>query len=240
MKIGKVFYKGKEVDVFEDGEKIYSFYGEVLDKNGIVFLPPFNPSKIVCVGRNYAAHARELNNKVPEEPLLFLKAPSSIVAHNGAIILPPYSNQVECEGEIGIAIKKRAKNLEENFDLKEYIKGVFPINDVTARDLQKRDVQFSRAKSFDTFCPIAPFYEDDFDIDTLYVKTRLNGKVVQEGFAKDMVFSIRYLISYISKMMTLNENDIIATGTPEGTQRLKSKDKVEVEVSSILLYNEVV
>ena len=240
MKRGKVFYRGKVVEVFEDEDRLFSFWGEMVEREKITFLPPFYPSKIVCVGRNYALHAKELGNKVPEEPLIFLKASSSILAHKGAIVIPSQSEQVEYEGEIGVALKKRAKNLDDTFNINEYIKGVFPLNDVTARDLQSRDVQFTSAKSFDTFCPFGPFYEDSFNLEDISVKTRLNGEIKQIGQSKDMVFSIRFLLSYISKMMTLEEDDIIATGTPEGVGKIKRGDLVEVEVSSILLQNVVV
>ncbi|MFI5213647.1 MAG: fumarylacetoacetate hydrolase family protein [Gemmatimonadales bacterium] len=193
------------------------------------------PSKIVCVGRNYAAHAKELGNAVPDRPLLFLKPPSSVIANGETIILPPDSQQVEHEAEIGIVIGRRLARGNETA-AREAIAGITCVNDVTARDLQKLDVQFTRAKGFDTFCPFGPALlqvPPDFIYSSLEVMCRVNGRERQHGHAADMVFSIPTLVSYISHVMTLEPGDLIATGTPEGVGPLNAGDVVEVEVSGV-------
>ncbi len=193
----------------------------------------FRPSKIVCVGRNYAAHAKELGNEVPAEPLLFLKAPSSLVLPGGDIVLPPQSERVEHEGELAVVIGKKAKNLSGSDDWKEYVRGYTCLNDVTARDLQRKDGQFTRAKSFDTFCPIGPWIETELETDDLRVVTRVNGEVRQDGRTSDMVFPVGFLIRYVSQMMTLMPGDVIATGTPEGVGPLLPGNVCEVEIEGI-------
>lgn len=193
------------------------------------------PSKIVCVGRNYAAHARELGNAVPDRPLLFLKPPSSIIRDGDIILLPPESSQVEHEAEIGVVIGRRLSRGDEAA-ARAAIAGITCVNDVTARDLQKLDVQFTRAKGFDTFCPFGPALrqvEPDFIYSALEVTCRVNGAVRQHGRAADMVFGIPTLVAYISGVMTLEPGDLIATGTPEGVGRLNAGDVVEVEVSGV-------
>ena len=200
----------------------------------------FRPSKIVCVGRNYAAHAKELGNEVPAEPLLFLKAPSSVVLPGGEIVLPPQSERVEHEGELAVVIGRQAKDLTESDDWREYVRGYACLNDVTARDLQKKDGQFTRAKSFDTFCPIGPHIETELETDGLRVVTRVNGEVRQDGRTSDMVFPVGYLVRYVSQMMTLMPGDVIATGTPEGVGPLLPGDVCEVEIEGIgVLRNDV-
>lgn len=199
----------------------------------VQLLTPLEPSKIICVGRNYAAHAAELGNEIPKEPLLFLKAPSSIIFENESIIIPNQSNQAEHEGELGIVIGKECKNLTETEDPLDFILGYICVNDVTARDLQRRDVQFTRAKSFDTFCPVSRFISAKVDVSDLRVTTRVNGIVKQEGKTSQMVFSIPYLVRYISNQMTLKFGDIIATGTPSGVSKLNEGDICEVEIENI-------
>ena len=200
----------------------------------------FNPSKIVCVGRNYADHAAELGNQVPAEPLLFLKAPSAVIRTGEAIVIPPQSGQVEHEGELAIVIRRRCKGLANSDDPFEYILGYTCLNDVTARDLQRKDGQFARAKSFDTFCPIGPVIETDLDISDIRVTTRINGKIRQDGRTSQMVFPVAFLIRYISNMMTLNPGDVIATGTPSGVSRMEPGDTCEIEIEGIgILRNEV-
>jgi 2-keto-4-pentenoate hydratase/2-oxohepta-3-ene-1,7-dioic acid hydratase in catechol pathway len=199
------------------------------------------PSKIVCVGRNYAEHAAELGNEVPTEPLLFLKAPSSIVFHDDPIVIPPQSFQVEHEGELAVIISRTCKNLGTTIDVSNYVLGYTCLNDVTARDLQRKDVQFTRAKSFDTFCPIGPVVESDVNISDVLLQTRVNGILKQKASTSLMVFSIDFLIRYISNMMTLNEGDVIATGTPSGVSKLEPGDVCEVEIDGIgILRNPVV
>ena len=195
--------------------------------------PNFLPSKIVCVGRNYAEHAAELGNAVPTEPLLFLKAPSALIRHNQPIVLPPQSVQVEHEAELAILISKTCKALAEADDVSQFVAGYTCVNDVTARDLQRRDGQFTRAKSFDTFCPIGPVIETVLDTSDLRVICRVNGEVKQDGRTSQMVFSVDFLIRYISNMMTLVAGDVIATGTPSGVSKLASGDQCEVEIEGI-------
>ncbi|HVQ36047.1 MAG TPA: fumarylacetoacetate hydrolase family protein [Pyrinomonadaceae bacterium] len=197
------------------------------------FVTPVTPSKIVCVGRNYVEHAAELGNKMPDEPLLFLKAPSALIANGESIELPKDSQQVEHEGELGVVIGRRARNLTASEYPLTYVMGYTCVNDVTARDLQRKDVQFTRGKSFDTFCPVGPFIVDDIDPLNLNVTTRLNGEVKQLGSTADMAFSVPFLIRYISNIMTLYPGDLIATGTPAGVSAMKDGDVVEVEIEEI-------
>ena len=201
---------------------------------------PIRPSKIVCVGRNYREHAAELGNKMPDEPLLFLKAPSAIISSDEEIVLPSASQQVEHEGELGVVIGRVARNIPSDEDPLSYVLGYTCVNDVTARDLQRKDVQFTRGKSFDTFCPVGPWIETDIDPSNVAVETRLNGEVKQKGNTADMAFSVAFLIRYISEIMTLYPGDLIATGTPAGVSRMKPGDIVEVEVGGIgILQNRV-
>lgn len=203
-------------------------------------LSPVTPSKIICVGRNYKEHAAELGNALPSEPLLFLKAPSAIIGTGEAIKLPPQSVQVEHEGEIGVVIGRTAVRIDEAADPLSYVLGYTCVNDVTARDLQRKDVQFTRAKSFDTFCPVGPWIVTDLDPSDVLVTTRVNGEIKQQASTSAMAFSIPFLLRYISHAMTLSPGDLIATGTPAGVSRLKPGDAVEVEVEGIgVLQNEV-
>ena len=174
---------------------------EAADPLDADFLPPVAPSKIVCVGRNYAAHAAELNNPLPEYPLLFLKAPSAVVSEGDRIILPSQSVQVEHEGELGIVIGRDCKDIADNDDPMRFILGFVPVNDVTARDLQRSDVQFTRAKSFDTFCPVGRYISTGAAPSEAVLKVPVNGEVRQEGNTSDMIFDIPFLIRYISKQM---------------------------------------
>ena len=196
-------------------------------------LEPIRPSKIVCVGRNYREHAAELGNKMPDEPLLFLKAPSAIISSGDEIVLPGASQQVEHEGELGVVIGRVARNIPTDEVPLTYVLGYTCVNDVTARDLQRKDVQFTRGKSFDTFCPVGPWIETDIDPANVEVQTRLNGEVKQKGNTADMAFPVAFLIRYISEIMTLYPGDLIATGTPAGVSRMKPGDVVEVEVTGI-------
>ena len=195
-------------------------------------MPALAPSKIVCVGRNYAAHARELGNEVPKEPLLFLKPPSSLIRSGESILLPTVSNRVEYEGEIGVVVGQRLRKVSSEV-ARAAITHLFAANDVTARDLQKSDVQFTRAKGFDTFCAVGELGPVPDELGSLRVRTLVNGTVRQDGSASDMVFDIPGLISYISGVMTLEPGDLILTGTPEGVGTLLSGDVVEVEVVGV-------
>jgi 2-keto-4-pentenoate hydratase/2-oxohepta-3-ene-1,7-dioic acid hydratase in catechol pathway len=194
---------------------------------------PPRPSKIVAVGRNYREHAAELGNAVPDaEPLLFLKAPSSLVIDGSDIVLPPESARVDYEGELALVIGRRIKNWPQERWL-DALAGVCCANDVTARDLQKRDGQFARAKSFDTFCPIGPGIVPGLDPSDLALETRVNGAVRQSSRTSQMVFSPAFLVAYISRMMTLLPGDLILTGTPAGIGALSAGDRVEVEIEAV-------
>lgn len=191
-----------------------------------------SPSKIVCVGRNYAAHARELGNEVPKQPLLFLKPPSSLVCSGEPILLPGVSNRVEYEGEIGVVVGRRLRKVSSS-EARAAIVNLCAANDVTARDLQKSDVQFTRAKGFDSFCPVGELGPVPDDLASLRVRTLVNGEVRQDGSAADMVFDIAALVAYISGVMTLEAGDLVLTGTPEGVGTLSSGDVVEVEIAGV-------
>ncbi|HET8939640.1 MAG TPA: fumarylacetoacetate hydrolase family protein [Polyangiales bacterium] len=202
-------------------------------------LAPVEPSKIVCVGRNYRAHAQELGNQVPSEPLLFLKPNSALLPSGGAIELPSASQRVEHEAEIGVVIGKRLKQSSPQ-QAAHAVFGITPVNDVTARDIQKREVQFTRAKGFDTFCPVGPAIVTDVDLQRLEVIGRVNGEQRQCGQATQMVFDIATLLSFISHIMTLEPGDLVSTGTPEGVGPLLAGDSVEVEIPGVGVLENVV
>lgn len=190
------------------------------------------PGKIVCVGRNYVDHAKELGNEVPKQPLLFLKPPSSVIAAGVPIVIPHASRQVEFEGEIGIVIGRTLRHAAER-DARSAVRGIVALNDVTARDLQKSDGQWTRAKGFDSFCPIGPEGGAPDDLDSLTVVTRVNGAERQRGRASQMVFGVSQLLAYISRVMTLEVGDVVATGTPAGVGPLAAGDVVEVEIVGV-------
>lgn len=199
-----------------------------------------SPSKIVCVGRNYAEHAKELGNEVPKTPLLFLKAPSAVVANGESIVIPAQSDQVEHEGELAVVIGRDCKNIADDEDPFQYVLGYTCLNDVTARDIQRADVQFTRGKSFDTFCPIGPHIETELDVSDVRVTTTVNGEIRQDGRTSQMVFPVDFLIRYISRQMSLKAGDIIATGTPSGVSKMEPGDVCEVTIEGIgTLRNEV-
>jgi 2-keto-4-pentenoate hydratase/2-oxohepta-3-ene-1,7-dioic acid hydratase in catechol pathway len=190
------------------------------------------PSKIVCVGRNYAAHAKELGNEIPKNPMLFFKPPSALLEPGGTIVMPAVSAQVEYEAEIGVVIGRRASKVSAA-DAMQYVRGFTCANDVTCRDLQKPDGQWGRAKGFDTFCPVGPVIAEGLDWTALEVIGRVNGEQRQRAPVSDMIFSIPVLIEYISGIMTLEPGDLILTGTPEGVGRLHPGDVVEVEIPGV-------
>ncbi|HEY4817276.1 MAG TPA: fumarylacetoacetate hydrolase family protein [Candidatus Acidoferrum sp.] len=194
---------------------------------------PVDPSKIVCIGRNYAAHAAELGNEVPKEPLMFLKPHSSIVAAEEPVVLTAYSQRIEHEGELAVVIGRRCSQLRDSDDALSYVLGYTCLNDVTARDIQKSDVQFTRGKGFDTFCPVGPHIETDLDPTNVLVETRVNGAVRQSGNTSLMIYPCAFLVRWISRMMTLYPGDVIATGTPAGVGPLVAGDVVEVSVAGI-------
>ncbi len=191
------------------------------------------PSKIVCVGKNYAKHAAEMGGDVPAEPLIFLKPPSSLLAEGQSIVIPDQSGEVHYEGEIGVIIGTRAMKVPAA-QAWDHISAVVPVNDVTARDLQRTDSQWSRAKGFNTFCPVGtPVPVSGVDLDALGVTTRVNGEVKQHAPASDMAFDIPAIIAYISAIMTLEPGDLVATGTPDGIGPIVAGDTVEVEVHGV-------
>jgi 2-keto-4-pentenoate hydratase/2-oxohepta-3-ene-1,7-dioic acid hydratase in catechol pathway len=197
-------------------------------------LPPVEPSKIVCVGRNYREHATELGNEVPAEPLLFFKPPSSLLAPGAAIRLPAQSSRVDFEGELAIVIGRQARALNADTDLRPYIRGYTIVNDVTARDLQKTDGQWTRAKGFDTFCPCGPFVSTEVNPAAgVFVETKLNGERKQHGVTRDFLFSIPRLLVYITAAMTLEPGDLIPTGTPAGVGPMAPGDTVEVAIEGL-------
>ncbi len=202
-------------------------------------LAPSAPSKIVCVGRNYVEHAKEHGAEVPKIPLIFLKPPSSIIAPGDTILLPPQSQQVEHEAELVVVVGKRGRNVTTE-SARDYVLGYTIGNDVTARDLQKTDGQWTRAKGFDTFCPFGPWVDTDFDPSDALITCRVNGQMRQLASTRDMVFNIGVLIAYISSVMTLEPGDLIFTGTPAGVGPLQAGDSVEVEIDGLgLLSNPV-
>jgi len=194
---------------------------------------PVQPRKIVCVGKNYAAHAAELGTEVPKEPLIFLKPSTSLVGPEENIVLTRYSRRVEHEGELAMIVGRRASHLTDDDDALSYVLGYTCVNDVTARDLQKSDVQFTRAKGFDTFCPVGPHIETQIDPHNTLVETYVNGQQRQSGNTSLMVYPCDFLVRWISRMMTLEPGDLIATGTPAGVGPLLSGDQVEVRISGI-------
>jgi 2-keto-4-pentenoate hydratase/2-oxohepta-3-ene-1,7-dioic acid hydratase in catechol pathway len=214
---------------FDNGEIVN------LPLNSVRPLPPVSPSKIVCIGRNYREHAKELNHAIPTEPLIFLKPPSAVIAAGEQILRPvALSQRVDHEGELGIVIGKRCRDVGEGWDVREYILGYTCVNDVTARDLQNKDGQWSRAKGFDTFCPIGPFVVSGLDPWAgVRVQTRVNGELRQDGTTADFIFPLDVIIQYISQVMTLEPGDVIATGTPAGVSPLQAGDVVEISVEGV-------
>ncbi len=197
-------------------------------------LVPVLPSKIVCVGRNYREHAKELGNEPPAEILIFLKPPSAILAPGGEIRRPAISQRVDYEGELGVVIGRRCRHVRDDEDVRAYIRGYTCVNDVTARDLQKKDGQWSRAKGFDTFCPIGPVISDEPDPWAgVSVETRVNGDVRQQGNTRDFIFPLDAIIRYVSQAMTLFPGDLIATGTPAGVGPVVAGEVVEVSVEGV-------
>lgn len=200
----------------------------------VPLLAPVVPRKIVCIGRNYKDHAAELGNEVPKQPLLFLKAPSAVIGQEDEIRLPEQSDRVDFEGELGVVIGKKAWRIGPDEDVRQYIRGYTIVNDVTARDLQKSDGQWSRAKGFDTFCPVGPVVTNEIDPAAgTKVQTRLNGELMQDGSTKDLIFPIDALLRYITAAMTLYPGDLIPTGTPAGVAPMHKGDRVEVMVEGI-------
>jgi len=235
--------------VAED-DAVYAVHGDVftafaigarlVSLDEVQVLPPCLPSKIVAVGRNYLELARQMQTDVPEEPLIFLKPTTSVVAHLEPIVYPSVSQRVDHEGELAVVIGKTCRNVDVG-SARAHVLGYTCANDVTARDLQRKDGQWTRSKGFDTFLPLGPFIQTEFDLAHATLQTRLNGQVRQNGHAGQMVYSVDYLISFVSRVMTLLPGDVLLTGTPSGIGPMQPGDVVEVEISGIgVLRNHVV
>lgn len=215
-------------DIFSD----YEITKDLYNLSEIEILIPCLPSKIVCVGVNYKSHAIEMGHDLPEEPLIFLKPPTAVLAHEGEIIKPKMSKRVDYEAEVALIIGKKAFNIEPE-EANNYIYGVTCFNDVTARDLQKKDGQWTRAKSFDTFAPFGPCITTDLDYDNLDIELILNGEIRQKSNTSDFIFNSSKIVSFISQVMTLQPGDVIATGTPSGIDSIESGDIIEVKVEGV-------
>lgn len=249
MKIGR-FSEGKSIfyGIVEDG-MVYQIEGDIFGvfhitdvkkpMEGLKVLTPVMPSKAVCVGVNYKSHSEEMNHQLPSEPLLFIKPSSAVINPGEEIIRPAQSQRVDYEGELVVVLRKRAKDIDIK-DVDKYVLGYTCGNDVTARDLQQKDGQWTRAKSFDTFLPFGPYIETDIDPDDLSLKTYLNGRIVQDSRTSNMIFKAKELVSFISHCMTLYPGDIIMTGTPSGIGPMVSGDTVEVEIEGIGILKNIV
>ncbi len=214
--------------------------GEGLDPSGVRLLPPVAPSKIVAVGLNYRDHAKEMGKALPEEPLIFLKPPSAIVGPDDAIVLPPGHGRVDHEAEVGIVMRREARNVPAA-DAAQYVLGLTCVNDVTDRDIQKKDVQYTRAKGFDTFAPVGPAIAVGLDGSALRVGSTVNGETRQASNTREMIFPLDHLVEFVTRVMTLHPGDIIATGTPPGVGPLVAGDRVVVSIEGIgELANDVV
>ncbi len=210
----------------------YDITNETFEINDIKFEIPCEPSKIVCIGKNYLDHIKEFDSIQPENPIIFLKPLSSCIAHNETILLPEDSERVDFEAELAIIIGKKCKNINKE-DAKDYIFGYSCLNDVTARDIQKSDGQWIRAKGYDTFCPIGPYAVPIENPSYLNIQSELNGKIMQSSNTQNMIFDVYYLVEYISKVMTLLPGDVIATGTPMGVNKLSESDIIKVSIENI-------
>ncbi len=250
MKIVRATANGRKFTGIVKGDKVGisegSFYndfsptGEYIPISQIEYLPPCRPSKIVAIGLNYKDHAKEFGSKLPDEPMLFMKPSTSVIGHGDTIIYPHQSKKVDYEGELAIVIGEKCRNVSEQ-EAKKYVAGFTCANDVTARDLQRKDGQFTRGKGFDTFAPIGPVIETELEPENLSIKTFLNGKKVQDSSTRLMIFKPYFLVSFISRIMTLLPEDVIITGTPPGVGSLKTGDKVSIEIEGIgTLENQVV
>src|SRR5580692_948220 len=221
-------------EAYGDMESLRTRRIEAIPLDEASLLPPVRPSKIVCVGRNYREHAQELGHDVPTEPLIFLKATSALLSPGGVVRRPKISERVDLEGELGVVIGKTCYQPAADADIRQYILGYTCVNDVTARDLQNKDGQWSRAKGFDTFCPVGPVVTDEIDPWAgIGVETRVNGDVRQQGNTRDLMFALDVVIRHIAQAMTLFPGDLIPTGTPSGVGPLLAVETVEVTVEGV-------
>lgn len=239
MKRVRIEIDGRPVDGVIEGDRVIHSDGEIPAAEARLLVPCV-PTKIVCVGRNYADHAKEMESTPPPEPLLFLKPPSALLPSGGSIVYPPQSRHVDFEGELAVVIARRCRRVARA-DALGVVLGYTVMNDVTARDLQRSDGQWSRAKGFDTFAPLGPCVVDGLDASRLRLRTMLNGKVRQDGSTSHMLFDVPALIEHISAAFTLEPGDVIATGTPSGVGPMEPGDEVTVEIEGIgALTNRVV
>ncbi len=231
---GVLVYNGSPFVAWEPTEIVVPW-------NKVTLLSPVIPTKVMCVGKNYEDHAAEFDGEVPEEPLIFMKPATSVIGTNANVVHPRLSTEVHHEAELAVVMSKPARNVKAE-DVSQYIFGYTAANDVTARDLQRRDGQWTRAKGFDTFCPLGPAIETELDpLERLAVICRVNGEVRQAGFTSDMVFGVAEIIEYITAFTTLLPGDVILTGTPSGVGKVEPGDLMEVEVDGIgVLANKVV
>ena len=244
MKFIRFLINGKEKNgiVIEEDHTVREIKGSIFDKYEILektyslseikYLPPTIPTKIIALGLNYFDHAEELKLKIPEEPLIFLKPSTAVIGHKENIIYPKMTERLDYEAELGVIIKNKVKNIKPK-EVYENILGYTCFNDVTARDLQKKDGQWTRSKSFDTFAPLGPYLVTDLEPNNLEIILRQNGKVKQHSSTSKMIFKIEEMVSFISQIMTLNPGDVIVTGTPSGVGELQVGDVVEVEIEGI-------
>ncbi len=250
MRIVRVYYKGKPQWGVIKNESVYllnstpferiKYSGQIIARKKAKLLAPAIPSKIIMAGLNYKEHAKELGLKIPKEPVLFLKPPTSVVGPDQNIIYPRGIKRLDYEAELAFIIKKTARNIPEK-KAKEYILGYTCCNDITARDLQKKDGQWTRAKSFDTFCPLGPHIETEIQPGNLAIRSYLNGMLRQNSLTSDFIFPVYYLLAFVSRIMTLLPGDVISTGTPKGVGKMKPGDTIEIEISGIgCLKNQVV
>ncbi|PMP65403.1 MAG: hypothetical protein C0190_06755 [Thermodesulfobacterium geofontis] len=242
MKIGRFSFKGETFFGAVKEEKVLKIenpfsqielVGKEYQLKELKILPPVLPSKIIAVGLNYKDHARELGMKIPDEPIIFFKPPTAVIGHEQDIFLPPESKEVHYEGELAVVIGKTLYRPRSFKEVESAILGYTCFNDVTARDLQRKDGQWTRSKSFNTFAPLGPFIVKDLDPTDLKIQTRINGKIVQNSSTKELIFKPIELVYFISHIMTLLPGDVIATGTPPGVGPLNSGDTVEVEIEGI-------
>ena len=242
MKIVRFAHQGAEHWGLLDGEKVRSLpdgpFGEIkpspdaLPLADVKLLAPVKPGKLVCVGLNYVLHARESGLPLPDEPMLFMCSPQSIIGPGDAIVLDSHDKRIEFEAEIAIVIGKRARNVKAA-DSASVVLGYTCANDVSNRDLQLKDKQFTRAKSFDTYKPMGPWIETELDPDTQSIRLRQNGVVRQDSVTSDMIFPTPFIIEFVSSIMTLEPGDVIITGTPAGVAPMKTGDRIEIEISGI-------
>lgn len=242
MKILRAFYNGQEFYAELKDNKAFRlsglpyehihYTGEEYAAGGIKLLAPCEPSKVVAVGLNYAKHAGEMKEALPANPIIFIKPSTSVIAHGEGIAYPPESSRVDYEAELAVVIKKRCRNVSAD-EASEYIFGYTALNDVTTRDLQKNDGQWTRAKSFDTFCPIGPYIDTEYDPNNKSIRSVLNGEIRQDGNTADMLYKVPQLVSFISSCMTLLPGDVIATGTPEGIGPMNRGDTIEIVIEGM-------